>query len=276
MTGWKSPGRRLPMKGVSAVKARQIFGKGGGDIHECERVIYLFSLRSCPPQSIRWFLMSEAIITRRGKGTNGGGTGKLVTETIIANTNWTVPKAINNLFSVRIFGGGGGGGYYYRDQYTPSNSAYMYIRGGTGGGGGWMNNGDFELQEGRNIQIVIGAGGDINNGTQGNYAGGTSAFGGYLSANGGEGGSYEVTYGSGGSGGAGGGGSSGGVGYQFGGVVAVEMNLEQILIVVVLVCGVAEVVALLEEMVACMVVEVVVFPVLVVMAVYMEVEEAVL
>ena len=186
MTGWKSPGRRLPMKGVSAVKARQIFGKGGGDIHECERAIYLFSLRSCPPQSIRWFLMSEAIITRRGYGVEGKPTMHTDTVTAIGTTVWNVPATLRGNVSVLIFGGGAGGIY--------------------GGGSGWMNNGELSITPGSKVNIIIGAGG-----RSGNTAGGTSSFGTYLSANGG----------SGHSGGAGG---AGGRGYQFGGGGGADRN----------------------------------------------------
>ena len=47
--------------------------------------------------------MSEAIISRRGGGSSFSG-GRLITETIIENTNWVVPNGIkNNEISVRIF-----------------------------------------------------------------------------------------------------------------------------------------------------------------------------
>ena len=137
--------------------------------------------------------MAEGIISRRSKS-DGKTSGQLVTELIISNTNWTVPNHKGNI-SVRIFGAGGGGD-------------------ASGGGGGWMNNGEFNLNTGLNINIVIGQGGLRTGGS-----GGTTTFGTYLSANGGSWG-----YMSGGDGGSGGGvgrsgGSSvrGGTGYQFGG-----------------------------------------------------------
>ena len=93
--------------------------------------------------------MSEAIISRRGSlnssGNNGGGGGttptpKLITETFTTNTLFVVhSNAINNLFSVRIFGGGGAGGGGYG-----SSGGNLFVlnksRGniaGAGGGGGY-------------------------------------------------------------------------------------------------------------------------------------------
>lgn len=154
MTGWKSPGRRLPMKGVSTVKARQIFGKGGGDIHECERVIYLFSLRSCPPQLIRWFLMSEVIIIRRGGG-GSSSASRMITQTFVKSGQFIVPNHIGNI-DVRLFGGGygdnggfragGGGGYGHEaDGGTNGGGGGGYFsKGGSnyGGGGGYGDGGN--------------------------------------------------------------------------------------------------------------------------------------
>ena len=144
--------------------------------------------------------MSDAIIARRkGKGLDINISNQFRTELITTNTNWVVPSAINNTFSVRIFGGGGG---------TSAN------RRAGGGGGGWMNNADLVLTPGSTVQITIGAAGGW--GQQYGTAGGTTTFGTYLSANGG---GYGGNYigGAGGSGGAGGDGTSGGDGYQFGG-----------------------------------------------------------
>ena len=126
--------------------------------------------------------MAEAIISRRGSNQSGPKVNKVLrTETITGNTNWTVPISVNNEFSVRIFGGGG---------VSP-------------GGGGWMNNGEFTLTPNDTIQITIGRGGNWQNRYQ--HTGGTSSFGTYLSAVGGD----ELNGGSGGGG--------GGIGYQFGG-----------------------------------------------------------
>ena len=123
---------------------------------------------------------------------------------ILENQAWEVPISINNMFDVRIFGGGGGG----------SGAGYS----GGGGGGGWMNNDTIELTPYSQIPITIGAGGNQER------AGGTTSFGLYLSANGGDAGTDY----SGGNGGSGGGmaiyniltdrrKAHGGNGYQFGG-----------------------------------------------------------
>ena len=50
--------------------------------------------------------MSEVIISRRGGGKSNENE-ILITEVILKNTNWRVPK--EGIFSIRIFGGGGGG-----------------------------------------------------------------------------------------------------------------------------------------------------------------------
>lgn len=145
--------------------------------------------------------MGESLIIRKGSGGSSSG-NRIITEIIIENTNWVVPKAKNGI-SVRIFGGGGAG----------YNSAS-----GGGGGGGWMNNDIFtNLTPGQVIPINIGAGGTVlwnsTNTSWYSTAGGTTTFGSYLSAAGGEAGKWDM----GGNGGSGGGGNSGGIGYQFGG-----------------------------------------------------------
>ena len=122
--------------------------------------------------------MSEVMI-----GGSGSSGGKLITEYITFNHNWTVPNNVkNNEFSIRIFGGGG----------------WSYS---AGGGSGWMNNDTKTLTPASVVYISIGQGGSNIIGS----SGGTSSFGTYLSANGA----------SGASGGAGG--NNGGTGYQFGG-----------------------------------------------------------
>ena len=159
--------------------------------------------------------MAEAIICRRGKSGNGDGTGSgiLQIQTFTYNTNFMMPNHIGNVL-VRIFGGGGAG-MFIRGYGTSYIDCYA------GGGGGWMNNGEFIIQNGLTIPIVVGAGGvmDENNIS---HSGGTTSFGGYLSANGGSAPSIGIA----GSGGSGGGlyfqsDSStivtGGRGYQFGG-----------------------------------------------------------
>ena len=130
--------------------------------------------------------MAEAIISRRGY--TADGKPELRTEIITYNQNWTVPKHKGNI-SVRIFGAGATGSWQ-------STSGRYY------GGSGWMNNAEFNnLTQGQTIQITVG---QANTNVKG-YAGGSTSFGTYLSANGG----------SGSSGGAGG--AHGGDGYQFGG-----------------------------------------------------------
>ena len=156
--------------------------------------------------------MSEAIIVKRGRsgGDIPGLVQTLVTNIITTNTTFQVPNAINNKFSVRIFGGGGGGFHDFG----------IYDAVG-GGGSGWMNNGEFILNYGQSVYITIGKGGNSNYTRPTN--GGTTSFGTYLSAVGG-GAASAFKGGSGGSGGSGSGNYSnnngkyeGGDGYQFGG-----------------------------------------------------------
>lgn len=169
--------------------------------------------------------MAEAIISRRGYGTEGRPKPTVLqTRFIVQNESFEIPNAINNTFSVRIFGGGGGGGcinnytyYYYKTEW------------GGGGGGGWMNNGEFDLTGYGNIPVTIGVGGQAAPNQTLNVAnsGGTTSFGTLLSANGGEG-ANRADYAYGANGGSGGGGTgrgqigmgyirNGGDGYQFGG-----------------------------------------------------------
>lgn len=139
--------------------------------------------------------MGEAIIVGRGAGGSSGGT--LKTEIITESTLWSVPKAKDQLFSVRIFGGGGGGSLGHESWGFDYNRIF-----GCGGCGGHMNNGMLTLIPGEEISITIGRGGNggRNNGTYDNGRhiyeydletgknGGTTAFGTYLSATGGVGG----------------------------------------------------------------------------------------
>ena len=130
--------------------------------------------------------MSDAIIAR---GSRSGSSQSqkikvLQSEIITQNTQWVVPiDAVNNMFSVRIFGGGGGGASVNREN-------------GCGGGGGWMNNADLELTPGSIIKIDIGSGGSYSHSNfNSSYSyinseassGGTTFFGTLLSANGGKG-----------------------------------------------------------------------------------------
>ena len=78
--------------------------------------------------------MSEAIIARGGRKGSGGGSDfhGLMTEVYTSSTMWLVPSnAINNEFSVRIFGGGGGGGYgsgYGSGGYSVGSSGICIIQ----------------------------------------------------------------------------------------------------------------------------------------------------
>ena len=172
--------------------------------------------------------MSEAIISRRG---NKSISKSLSTEVITTNTQWIVPTIKGNVH-VMIYGAGGGGFTDYtaaHTYYPTSNRNKPY---GSGGGGGWMNNGEFELDQGSIISITIGKGGNYTTYGINSGAGGTTAFGTYLSANGGSSIIFDEfnKWGGGGDGGSGGGCGYnvfsdigqveygiGGTGYQFGG-----------------------------------------------------------
>ena len=135
--------------------------------------------------------MGQAILIKTGFAGGNGGNGsgnnnsedqnitgwQVKTNIITTNGYFSVPKAKDQEFHVRIFGGGGGG----------------YIG---GGGGGNMNNDTLILNQGESIQVSIGAAGSVNG------VGGTTSFGTYLSATGGQCGGPKQ----GGNGGTGGGG----------------------------------------------------------------------
>lgn len=133
--------------------------------------------------------MGEAVITRKGSK-SAGSFNNLKVKIYTENGNFNVPKT--GSYMVRIFGAGG-----------------WHNKGG--GGGGWMNNGIINLNKGDIVSITVGQP-NIGN------AGGTTFFGSYMSANGGEAGKVN---GDGGNGGSGGGGArqfhNGGIGFQFGG-----------------------------------------------------------
>ena len=137
--------------------------------------------------------MGESLIIRKGGGLPGGIKiiNSFKTEIIETNKSFEVPKGIiNNKISVRIFGGGAGG-YRYDGSSVTDNR--------WGGGSGMMNNGIIDVTPGQTIQINIGNGGLSAS------SGGTTFFGTFLSANGGNG--YQ--FGGGGGGRAGRGGSGG-------------------------------------------------------------------
>ena len=110
---------------------------------------------------------------RAGGDSAGGGKWDLITTIYNTNQTYTVPVgAKNNEFHIRIFGGGGDGRVQFSDDAT-----------GTAGAGGWMNFQTLTLTPGEAIPITIGKNGS---------SGGTTSFGTYLSANGGEG--YSIGY----------------------------------------------------------------------------------
>ena len=160
------------------------------------------------------------MIIRAGGGFNGGsgsGEDKNIigwqpkTEIFTTNRYFTVPKAKDQEFHVRAFGGGGGASQISGFSNERAGYDLMVI---AGGGGGNMNNNTFILNQSESIQISIGSGGGKSIGRSGaapgvnGGSGGTTAFGTYLSATGGEGAthftaSWRSVYG--GSGGTGGG-----------------------------------------------------------------------
>ena len=146
--------------------------------------------------------MGDALIVRRG-GSGSSSRGNLKTVLITSDQEWTVPKAKDQMFMVRIFGGGQAG-----DTMCEISSRGSYTRSARGGCGGMMNNAILILDEGNKIPITIGNGGerlnvaDISRESRYNYigtvnSGKTTFFGKYLSAYGGG----QVGNGIGGSGG---------------------------------------------------------------------------
>ena len=140
--------------------------------------------------------MGQGLLTSRG-GSGGGVDWSIIPgftgwnhvyEEITSNKDWIVPRAKDNTFNVIVFGGGGGATTYSNYFYIPgvtdiNNNLYMttptsYVLGG--GGGGYMCNATLKLQFGNDIRISIGKNGSFNEN------GGTTSFGEYLSANGGE------------------------------------------------------------------------------------------
>lgn len=176
------------------------------------KVYHLFLCQHPPLLEVLKY-MSEAIISRRGWGNQVVNYNYVYkTTTIVGNENFTMPITKNNLIYVRIFGGGGSGGGINETANIHRFSNRRILKAGAGGGGGWMNNGEFNIPANTIIPVTIGRGGVPENNL--GSAGGTSSFGTYISANGGEAGGVF----NGGNGGSGGGGTGyGGIGYQFGG-----------------------------------------------------------
>ena len=111
---------------------------------------------------------------------NNGAVGRLIGMQII-KTSGTYTKTPGAMFAdVIAIGGGGGGGW--------ATATANYNAAGGGGGGGGMARGLFNLSAISTVLVTIGAGGNggiastMTNGTQG----GTTTFGSYLSASGGQ------------------------------------------------------------------------------------------
>ena len=104
-----------------------------------------------------------------------------VTEEITNSRQWTVPNGVSELEVTCIGGGGGGGGY-------------------CGGGGGYRTIKKIAVTPNEAVSIIIGAGGGSD------ADGGTTSFGEYAAASGGQ---HGGTNGCGGSGGTGGGAGAG-------------------------------------------------------------------
>lgn len=132
---------------------------------------------------------------------------KFKSELFSETTTWTVPSGIVGNVRVIVYGGGGSG------------APMSYNGGGGGGAGGEKNEWTGFLAAGSSHSVVAGKGGASVNAIPGN-AGGSSAFGGLLSANGGGGAGHSGSGFSGGNGGSGGGSGGttleGGTGSQFG------------------------------------------------------------
>ena len=119
--------------------------------------------------------MSEAIISRRGYGP-GGRPAQYHVEYITASSNFTVPLNLqgNTVFVEAI--GGGAGSVLDMDSWTACS-----------GHSGYYANDTIQVEIGSTIPVTIGSGGiKVNDRfSDDNYAGGTTSFGIYLSANGG-------------------------------------------------------------------------------------------
>ncbi len=128
--------------------------------------------------------MGEAILVKTG----GGGTNEdydpndkyitswqLKTEIINASKEYTIPKAKNQEFAIRLFGSGAGANWGTNIARTSIN-AYGFLPGASGN----MNYGNFKIKRGEIVSVIVGIGGRANEN------GSTTSFGNYLSATGGE------------------------------------------------------------------------------------------
>ncbi|WP_250322105.1 phage tail protein, partial [Escherichia coli] len=98
-------------------------------------------------------------------------------------STWNVPDIVKKgrRVRVKVIGGGGSGGY---PSISSTNAA-----GGGGGGGGGVSESVIDLTGIDTVTITVGSGGESQNtSTRNGNPGGTSSFGAYLSATGGDGG----------------------------------------------------------------------------------------
>lgn len=109
-------------------------------------------------------------------------------------STWNIPDIVKKgrRVRVRVVGGGGSGGYPAINTTNPA--------GGGGGGGGGVSESVIDLTGISTVTITVGSGGTGQNTSASNgRPGGTSSFGSYLSATGGDGGG-QVSGGEGGTG----------------------------------------------------------------------------
>lgn len=118
-----------------------------------------------------------------------GGNGSML---FTSNGYFEAPKT--GTYQVICFGGGGGGGNSLVDSY------WGYTWFGGGGGSGYLNSASVNLNKGDIVQVTVGDGGirysgSLDNKSVRSNSGGTSSFGSYVSAPGGQGGQCGSWYG---------------------------------------------------------------------------------
>lgn len=112
-----------------------------------------------------------------------------VRDIITEDQTWTAPEAKDQEFEVSVWGGGGAGSIATFEEPVT----------GAGGGSGYMKSGKFTIPSGETVDIKIGQGGKGCIGTTASAfvnayigkSGGSTTFGRYLSAGGGQGGNYD-------------------------------------------------------------------------------------
>ena len=143
---------------------------------------------------------------------NADGTIKpTATSTITIQNNITITPSVSAEYEVWICGGGGGGKGGSTPFYQSGNNRYFLGSAGNAGHGGYVVAKKLNIDANTSIPITIGSGGSggsggvytsntiLNDGKNGS-PGGTTTFGTYMSAVGGEGGGLSPSYPSGGDG----------------------------------------------------------------------------